>query len=201
MLTIGWSPLYREITNVPLISRVPGLAPGRRSALTTAPDLAPTILELTGVEAPASMRGDSFAGVLRGEKDGHRDYVVSSWPLYFAQGEITTAVDSVPRRIASHMPITVTTRERSLIFGGPEDPPELYDLGADPNEQTNLWDTRPGEGVALMERAVSFLEREHTPEPHLELRRKAAEKFAWRPPPWTGAEKVGWGSNESKEAG
>jgi arylsulfatase A-like enzyme len=169
--------------------------------LTTAPDLAPTILELAGIEAPATMRGDSFAEVLRGEKDEHRHFVVSSWPLYFARGAITTAVDSVPRHIASHMPITVTTRERSLIFGGPEDPPELYDLESDPDEQTNLWESRPDEGAALMERAVSFLERQGTPEHHLTLRRKAAKEFAWRPPPSTGGERDGWGSDESKEAG
>jgi arylsulfatase A-like enzyme len=201
LLTVGWSPLYREITNVPLIARVPGLAPGRRSALTTAPDLAPTILELTGLAAPATMRGDSFAGVLRGENDEHRNFVVSSWPLYFARGTITTAVDSTPRCVASHMPVTVTTRDQSLIFGGPEDPPELYDLESDPDEQTNLWESRPGEGAALMEQAVSFLERQGTPEHHLELRRKAAEKFAWRPRPWAGGERDDWGSDESKEAG
>ncbi|MDP9411500.1 MAG: sulfatase-like hydrolase/transferase [Actinomycetota bacterium] len=47
LLTVGWSPLYKELTNVPLMVRGPGLAPGRRQAITTAPDLAPTILELT----------------------------------------------------------------------------------------------------------------------------------------------------------
>ena len=201
LLTVGWSPLYREITNVPLLARVPGLTPGRRCALTTAPDLAPTVLDLTGIQAPESMQGDSFAGVLRGEQEEHRDFVVSSWPLYFAEGEITTAVDSIPRRIASYMPITVTTRDRSLIFGGPEEQPELYGLETDPDEQTNLWASRPDEGVTLMEHAVSFLERQRTPERHSEPRRKAAEKFASRPAPWPERENAGWESNESKEAG
>ena len=200
LLTVGWSPLYKELTNVPLISRVPGLQPGRRRALTTAPDLAPTTLDLVGVEAPEAMRGDSFAAVLRGEEAEHREFVLSSWPLYFAQGALTTAVDSVPRRVASHMPITVTTPDRALVFGGPEDPPELYDLENDGDQQTNLWEHRSGEGAALMERAVSFLEQQHTPEHHLKLRREAAGTFAWRPPPRTGGEDH-WGNDESKEAG
>ncbi|MEW6637492.1 MAG: sulfatase, partial [Actinomycetota bacterium] len=60
LLTVGWSPLYREITDVPLIVRGPGLAPGRRRALTSAPDIAPTVLEIAGIPAPATMRGESF---------------------------------------------------------------------------------------------------------------------------------------------
>jgi arylsulfatase A-like enzyme len=108
LLTVGWSPLYQELTRVPLIVHAPGLTPGHRQALTTAPDLAPTILELAGVERPSAMQGKSFLDVLVGG-DEHRPFVVSSWPLYFAEGEITTAVDSRLRRISSYMPITITT--------------------------------------------------------------------------------------------
>jgi hypothetical protein len=178
LLTVGWSPLYRELTNVPLIVRAPGLEPGRRSALTTAPDLAPTILDLAGVERPPSMMGESFGEVLFGERDEHRPFVVSSWPLYFAAGEFTTAVDSRPRRIASYMPMTVTTPERSLILGGPAYMPELYDLVWDPGERSNVWESRPGEGAALGERAISFLERQGTPELYLAPRRLALQRFA-----------------------
>ncbi len=182
LLTVGWSPLYREVTNVPLIARVPSIEPGRRRALTTAPDLAPTILDLAGVEAPKSMRGESFRGALTGQGSEHRPFVVSSWPLYFAEGAYTTAVDSKPRRIASHMPVTVTTRDLALIFGGPDDQPELYDLRADPAEESNVWNTRRDEGARLMREAVSFLEREGTPEPHLIPRRAALNRYAWDVP-------------------
>jgi uncharacterized sulfatase len=178
LLTVGWSPLYKELTRVPLMVRAPWLEPGRRSALTTAPDLAPTILDLAGVERPQAMRGESFGDVLVGEKDEHRPFVVSSWPLYFAAGEFTTAVDSRPRRIASYMPMTVTTRELSLILGGPAYMPELYDLGWDPGEQSNVWESRIEEGAALGERALSFLERQGTPELHLAPRRLALQRFA-----------------------
>jgi arylsulfatase A-like enzyme len=177
LLTVGWSPLYRELTNVPLMVRAPGLEPGRRPALTTAPDLAPTILDLVGVERPRAMQGESFGDVLAGEKEEHRPFVVSSWPLYFAAGEFTTAVDSRSRRIASYMPMTVTTPERSLILGGPAYMPEFYDLGRDPGERSNVWESRTREGAALGERALSFLEREGTPELYLAPRRLALQRF------------------------
>ena len=178
LLTVGWSPLYQELIRVPLIVRGPGLGTGRRSAMTTAPDIAPTILELAGIEAPATVRGESFLDVIRGERTEHRPFVISSWPLYFAEGEITTAVDSRPRRIASYMPLTVTTQNRSLILGGPTDTPELYDLENDPREQTNVWEQRVDEGGSLMRHAISFLERQVTPEEYLTPRRMALQKFA-----------------------
>jgi arylsulfatase A-like enzyme len=176
LLTVERSPLYRELTNVPLIVRSPGLAPGRRSAMTTAPDIAPTILELTGLDdVPTTMTGESFGGVLEGKTDEHRPFVVSSWPLYMAEGEIVTAVDSKARKVASYMPLTVTTPERTVILGGPDDEPELYDLTTDPGEQTNVWSERADEGVALARAAISSLEDLGTPEEYLSPRRKALD--------------------------
>jgi arylsulfatase A-like enzyme len=178
LLTIGWSPLYQELTRVPLMVRGPGLEPARPDSLTTAPDLAPTILELLGLSVPAGIQGRSFREVLIGAREEHRPFVVSSWPLYFAEGELTTAVDSRPRRIARYMPLTVTTRSTSLILGGPTEEPELYDLEADPAEQANIWATGGAEGRELARAAVAFLEECGTPERHLEPRKSALRTFA-----------------------
>ncbi len=179
LLTVERSPLYRELTNVPLIVRGPGLEPGRRSAMTTAPDLAPTIMELAGLgRLPTTMTGESFLDVLAGTRDEHRSFVVSSWPLYLAEGEIVTAIDSKARRIADYMPLIVTTRERSLILGGPDDEPELYDLACDSGEQNNVWRELGDEGEVLCERTLSFLERVGTPEEYLAPRRGARD--TWR---------------------
>src|SRR3712207_4528408 len=158
LLTVQWSPLYNEISHIPRMARGPGVASGRRQAMTTAPDIAPTILDLTGLANPMTMKGESFGGVLTGAKAEHRPFVVSSWPLYMAEGEIVTAVDSKARKVASYMPLTVSTRERSLILGGPGDAPELYDLTADPNESRNVWSELGEEGPSLAEDAISFLE-------------------------------------------
>src|SRR5919112_854878 len=179
LLTVERSPLYSELTNVPLMVRGPGLEPGRTQAMTTAPDLALTIMELTGLGGvPTTMTGDSFGGVLNRTREEHRPLVVSSWPLYLAEGEIVTAIDSKARRIADYMPFTVTTPERSLILGGPDDEPELYDLARDPGEQDNVWRTQGGEGGLLAEQALSFLEGVRTPEEYLAPRREAVDR--WR---------------------
>jgi hypothetical protein len=178
LLTVGWSPLYGEITRIPLMVRGLGLEPGRRTALTTVPDLTPTILELAGIEVPASVQGDSFFGVLTGERDEQRSFVVSSWPLYFAEGEITLAVDSRPRHISSYMPLTVSTRDRSLILGGPDDEPEFYDLVGVPGEQDNIWESQTREGLKLARQALSFLEEQGTPQEHVRPRRMSLERFA-----------------------
>ena len=179
LLTVEWSPLYRELTNVPLMVRGSGLKPGRRSAMTTAPDLAPTIMELTGLgHLPTTMTGESFVDVLAGTKGEHRPFIVSSWPLYLAEGEIVTAIDSKARRIANYMPLTVTTHDRSLILGGPADEPELYDLTSDPCEQNNVWRELGDEGEVLCERTLSFLEGVGTPEEYLAPRRKVLD--GWR---------------------
>jgi hypothetical protein len=147
--------------------------------MTTAPDLAPTIMELAGLGGvPTTMTGDSFGGVLTRSRKEHRPLVVSSWPLYLAEGEIVTAIDSKARRIADYMPVTVTTPERSLILGGPDDEPELYDLTSDPGEQDNVWRTLGGEGGLLAEEALSFLEGVRTPEEYLAPRREAVDR--WR---------------------
>jgi len=146
--------------------------------MTTAPDIAPTIMDLVGLGGvPTTMTGDSFGGVLDRSRDEHRPLVVSSWPLYLAKGEIITAVDSKARRIDNYMPLTVTTQERSLILGGPDDEPELYDLDRDPQEQENSWGAGP-EGALLAEQALSFLEGVRTPEEYLAPRYEAVEK--WR---------------------
>jgi arylsulfatase A-like enzyme len=178
LLTIGWSPLYQELTRVPLLVRGPGLEPGRRTALTAAPDVPATILDLAGVDASPALGGLSFRVALTDAQTEQRPFVVSSWPLYFAEGELTTAVDSRPRRIASYMPLTVTTRTRSLILGGGAEEPELYDLETDPAEETNVWPERPEEGAELARRAVEFLEECGTPERHLEPRRAALRALA-----------------------
>ncbi len=116
--------------------------------------------------------------MIRGVREEHRPFVISSWPLYFAEGEFTSAVDGSTRRIASYMPITVATKERSLILGGPAQLPELYDLESDPREENNVWESHVEEGSMLARSAISFLERQGTPEEYLKPRRMALEEFA-----------------------
>jgi arylsulfatase A-like enzyme len=186
LLTIEWSPLYGELTRIPLVVRAPGVAPGRRRALTTAPDITATVADLAGADPPDGCQGRSFRAALTGEEDEHRPFVVSSWPLYFAAGELTSAIDSKTRRIASYMPITAATRERSLVIGGPDRPPELYDLERDPGETTDVWAEHPAEGARLFADALAFLRECGTPAEHLAPRERSFETHA------APAEGAGW---------
>jgi arylsulfatase A-like enzyme len=170
LFTLLRSPLYQELTRLPLLVRHPEIAPGRRSALTTAIDIPATILDLAGVDAP-QMHGQSFAPALADELKQHRNFAVTSWPLYFAQGEYTSAVDGKRREIGSYMPITVTTRERSLLIGGPDDEPELYDLVNDPEEVFDIWPQRTPADEQLFVDALRYLEECGTPPDFLAPRR------------------------------
>ena len=175
--TQSWSPLYREIVQVPLMVQAPGVAPGRTSALTTLVDVTATVLDLAGVGPPEVSAGQSLLPLLKGESASHREFVLSGWPLEYQKGRISIAVDSWPRRIARDQPFTVTTATRSLVVGGPDDGLELYDLEFDPQEQTNLADERPHEAIALLDQALTYLLSIGTEEELLAPRRGALERF------------------------
>ena len=151
--------------------------PRRTPALTTLVDVPATILDLADVAPPNGLAGRSFAPVLRGETDEHRELVVSGWPLEYQKGRITIAVDSWPRRVAHDQPITVTGRGLSLVVGGAEDDLELYDLAADPGELRNVALERPGDTEALLLGSLSELLAIGTAEELLEPRRMALARF------------------------
>jgi len=58
--------LYRELLHVPLMFRIPGVAPRTADDVVELIDVAPTIAQLFGVTAPASWRGRSLAPALAG---------------------------------------------------------------------------------------------------------------------------------------
>ena len=86
--------------------------------------------------------------------------MISSWPLGYQRGRISIAVDSSPRRIAQDLPLTVTTPTHSLIVGGPDDPVELYDLTADPEEAHDVAARDPAVAEHLLEAAIAALRAE-----------------------------------------
>ena len=98
-------PMYRDISQVPLMIRLPGQRGGQHlPALVQAPDLMPTILEMAGLVAsetiagksqiqalqcgvffseswrfePDAVHGKSLMPLMRGENVAHRDIAVSS---------------------------------------------------------------------------------------------------------------------------
>jgi N-sulfoglucosamine sulfohydrolase len=72
--------LYDYGTRVPLIAVWPGhIAPGMRSdAMVSWVDIVPTLIDLAGGQVPKSIDGSSFAGVLRGARQTHRDKIFTT---------------------------------------------------------------------------------------------------------------------------
>lgn len=73
--------LSEEVLRVPLMVRVPGLAPRRESALVSLVDLLPTITELAGQVAPAGVDGQSLLPALKGEPIASRPVLAEAVQL------------------------------------------------------------------------------------------------------------------------
>lgn len=119
------SPLYDEITHVPLMIALPGATPRRVTGLASALDIAPTLLDLAGVTPPADWLGHSLVPVVMGTAEPTRSAVVTALRLG-APTETTNAVDGVARPLATWQPATITTRDWRLLYSIPTEPVELY---------------------------------------------------------------------------
>jgi arylsulfatase A-like enzyme len=128
-------PAFREGYNVPGIVSWAGHIerPGRvEDAFVTLADIAPTLLEVAGVDAPAGLTGRSLVPFFRqsGPPDGWRDAFCSQMngvELYYSQR-------------------AVQTHDWKYVYNG-FDFDELYDLRADPHETVNLAGRREHDDV------------------------------------------------------
>lgn len=115
----GWS-VYGEVLRVPLIVWAPGLA---RASTITAPvgliDLTPTILDLVGQAPRQELDGRSLAGVIRGDSPALEPRT------YYAE--------TAPGNVRSLRDARFKIRKEKEATG-----PSLYDLDADPAEQSPL---------------------------------------------------------------
>ncbi len=127
--------LYDETIHVPLLIKVPRQQRGgtRIPAPVQQIDLAPTLLELAGAPAGASLRGRSLVPWLRG-RGPVREAGIYSEALYaryhFGWSELYALTDA-----------------RYRFIQAPRE--ELYDLQTDPGERRNLSDARPGPRAAM----------------------------------------------------
>jgi len=98
------------------------------SALVELVDIAPTLLELAGIEIPYYMQGKSLAGILTGKADPerHKDAIHSEY--YYAMPGIHEYYIS----IYSDGKYKIAVHHNEPIS-------ELYNLEEDPNEFQNLW--------------------------------------------------------------
>ncbi len=169
----GWSPLYEEVTATPLLIYAPNIPPGAYSGLTSAIDLAPTVLDILGQEIPSSMEGQSLLPAMKDSSVAGREYVVSGQP-FTSRGGAVAWVDDQVRFMEKDSSVTVTTNEWSLIYAVEPGMSELYHLSSDPKQEKNVITQHPEVAQELHQQLVKFLHETNVPtvllEPRLELR-------------------------------
>jgi choline-sulfatase len=132
--------LYEETLRIPLILHVPGASPHRsRDTWVQLLDVAPTLLDLLGVDAPESFEGRSFASLLAGEELGPQS-------LFFE-----THYQGAARR-------ALRSGRYKLVVDEVAGTSELYDLVNDPGEEIDLADARPEIVLALADEIASRAE-------------------------------------------
>lgn len=131
-LILKGAHFYEGLVHVPLIMSWPGRLQENlvSDALVELVDIAPTLLELAGLDVPYYMQGKSLLPILEGKADPHyhKDSVYCEY--YYSL-------------LGSHDNVYATMyydgRYKLVVYHG-EEVGELYDHEKDPDEFDNLWD-------------------------------------------------------------
>ncbi len=119
---------YEPSIRIPLLAWAPGFVEGGRRVdeLVLNVDVAPTILDLMGLETPEGWHGRSLVPALRGQAEKWRqDFLYE----YFHERMFPTTPTVIAVRTATH---------KLVSYHGVDAPEELYDLEADPAETHDL---------------------------------------------------------------
>jgi choline-sulfatase len=120
--------LWEALTRVPLLVCGPGIKPQRITERRSHIDLVPTFYELLGQPAPANLPGKSLLPELTGhEPPKNRE------PIYL---ELTEDSHNPPRR-------ALINGDYKLIWSGPRDKFQLFNLTKDPGEEKELSKDEP----------------------------------------------------------
>jgi arylsulfatase A-like enzyme/tetratricopeptide (TPR) repeat protein len=113
--------IYESTTRVPLLFEGPGVPSGKRvDELVRSVDIAPTLLQIAGLEVPPGLDGASLVPVWEGHEDRRTAYLETFVPrLNFGWSELRGMRDATHKVILAPRP-------------------EAYDLAADPGETHNL---------------------------------------------------------------
>lgn len=127
----GWYDkrwMYEESLKMPLIVKWPGtVEPGSRDThMMQNLDYAQTFLDIAGADQPSDMQGRSLIPLLRGESPDWRTSIYYHYYEY-------PSVHMVPRHYG------IRTEQFKLMHMYHFDEWEFYDLQADPDELTNLY--------------------------------------------------------------
>ena len=163
---------YECVNRVPLLWRHPAtVAAGRvHGGVMTQLDLVPTFIDLAGAPPLVGMEGRSFAPLLNGETDAHRDAVIVERIAIFGSGrpELVGTDKAHAQPIVQRVKMLVTEDWKLLHYGTTEYG-ELYNVKDDPEDLTNLWDDPAHADVRaqLVERLLIELINDEAGDPHL----------------------------------
>ncbi len=120
--------LFEDLVKVPFVASCPGVIPEntRSDALFSLIDLAPTFLDLAGMEVPGTMTGTVQTKVWEGKEKAARDFVI---------------VENHQQPLSLYQKQLITDRYKITIYMNSTDG-ELFDLKNDPHEFTNLWNDK-----------------------------------------------------------
>jgi uncharacterized sulfatase len=125
--------MYDEITNIPLIVRLPpgpDVRPAVTPSLASHVDLLPTMLDLAGIDRPPSLHGTSLVPVLRDPHATVGDHALISFTRFAINHDDWGEFYPIRCAVGERYKLAVNLFERD----------ELYDLQTDPCETTNLID-------------------------------------------------------------
>ena len=124
--------LYEELLRVPLILRLPSGAKGRIEERVSLIDLAPTLLDVIGLEAPNQFQGSSLVPVLKG---------VEGRPLVYGEKVVQLSEDDGETELGGQgIRAALISDDWKVIAARTE---ELYYLPDDLQEQNNLASQSP----------------------------------------------------------
>ncbi len=168
----GYSPLYEEIVNIPLLIYVPGQPPGVYDRLTSAVDVMPTVLEMMDCDRPDYVEGRSLLAKTADPSLKGREYTVSGIP-FANPGDPIRSVDNFLRMLKAPTVTTVTSDRYSLLYSPEPGRSILYDLSRDPGQDSNIIAKNPEIARELHRYLIDFMRQtdlaEYLMEPRLKL--------------------------------
>lgn len=157
--------------HIPAILRWPGLEPRTYDGLQYHLDVAATVIELAGIEVPATWDGESMAPALRDGTDGGRDHLVMSQGAWACQRGV---------RWGDHL--YLRTWHDGYHGHWPEE--MLFDVSADPHETDDLADRHPDvarAGASILDDwTAEALERSLVPSDPMDIVREEGGPFHTR---------------------